>query len=102
MYKLDFDILQKLDLKIQNVDPRRIQLYGNGGGMLPQANAAPRADDLVENAIYFSGGNNSQFTSGDYFLFYGQGPHTWKLNAAKDGFIHNLNIYSDTAYYFLN
>src|SRR5690606_30874051 len=27
--------------------------------------------------------------------------HTWKLNSAKDGFVHNLNIYSDTAYYFL-
>ncbi|MFC5268974.1 type IX secretion system sortase PorU [Adhaeribacter terreus] len=101
MYKLDYATLQGMGLNLQNIDPRRIQLYGNGGGMLPQANDAPRADDLVENAIYFPGESDGQFNPQDYILFYGQGPHTWKLNNNKDGFNYNLNIYSDTAYYFL-
>lgn len=101
IYKIDRTYLQNLGVNMNGLDPRRLQVFGNGGGMLPQANSAPRYDDLVENAVMVVGENDGNFDNGDYLLFYGQGPHTWSANAAKTGFNHNLNIYSDTTYYFI-
>src|SRR5687768_2997938 len=101
IHKIDRTFLQNLGVNMNGLDPRKIQIYGNGGGMLPQANSAPRHDDLVENAIMVIGEQNGAFDADDYILFYGQGPHTWKPNATRTGFNHNLNIYSDTAYYFI-
>ena len=54
VYKLDLATLQKLGLPA-SVDPNKVQLYGNATGLLPQANATPRPDDLVENNLYFRG-----------------------------------------------
>src|SRR5437763_13799645 len=48
IYKLDYTFLSKtLGLNLSSIDPRKIKLYGNGGGMLPQPNAAFRYKDLV-------------------------------------------------------
>ena len=117
VYKLDAATLQKLGLP-PGLDPNRLQLYGNATGILPQANAAPRPDDLVENNLYFQGDGNSTLDAGEFFLFYAQGPTTWRASqpgraAAQyqpglyellgEGgrFKHINNIYCDTAYYFL-
>lgn len=69
--------------------------------MLPQANSAPRPDDLVENAIWVAGENDGRFDEADYAVFYAQGPHTWQPTGNEPAFRHNHNIYSDTAYYFI-
>ncbi|GAA4431841.1 type IX secretion system sortase PorU [Pontibacter saemangeumensis] len=101
IYKIDRGVLQALGLNAQSIDPKKIQVYGNGGGMLPQPNSAPRPDDLQENAIYVAGEADGRFDAGDYILFYAQGPHTWAYDSAQSKFQHSYNLYSDTAYYFL-
>jgi len=118
VYKLDQTTLKNLGLPVASLDPRRIQVYGNATGLLPQANAAPRPDDLVENNIYFQGNNDGTLDANEYFLFYAKGPHTWRASqparAASLGqpglygllgengrFKHVNNFYSDTAYYFV-
>jgi hypothetical protein len=118
IYKLDQTTLKNLGLPVTSLDPRRIQVYGNATGLLPQANSAPRPDDLVENNIYFQGNNDGVFDANEYFLFYAKGPHTWQASqparAAALGqpglygllgeggrFKHINNFYSDTAYYFV-
>ncbi|MBF9253546.1 type IX secretion system sortase PorU [Pontibacter sp. 172403-2] len=101
IHKIDKHILQALGINTQSIDPKTIQLYGNGGGMLPQPNAAPRPDDLQENAILVAGEADSRFDDGDYVQFYAQGPHTWAYNAERQQFQHSYNFYTDTAYYFL-
>ena len=101
LYKLDKTALQNMGITTTSLNPKFIRLFGNGGGMLPQHNAAPRFDDLVENAIYVAGESDDRFDDNDYLLFYAQGPHTWTLDANKQTFRHEYNIYSDTAYYFL-
>ena len=100
IYKIDKATLSKLGMKPEQLDPHRLQLYGNATGLLPQPNAAPRPDDLVQNAVQLVGDNgNSTFDDNEYLLFYARGPHVWQ---AKDGrFRHINNIYADTAYYFL-
>ena len=118
VYKLDQTALKNLGLPVASLDPRRLQLYGNAMGLLPQANSAPRPDDLVENNILFVGNNDGVFDASEYFLFYAKGPHTWQASqparAASLGqpglygllgeggrFKHINNFYADTAYYFV-
>ncbi|WP_375417885.1 type IX secretion system sortase PorU [uncultured Hymenobacter sp.] len=100
IYKLDRATLSKLGLNPQQLDPRHLQLFGNATGLLPQPNAAPRPDDLVQNDVQLVGDNgNATFDDNEYLLFYARGPHVWQ---ARNGlFQHVNNIYADTAYYFL-
>jgi hypothetical protein len=105
IFKLDRAALGSLGLPISSIDPRRVQIYGNATGVLPQANAAPRPDDLVENNVLLVGDNNdATFDAGEYFLFYAPGPHVWAIdstNKVPTGFRHVNNVYADTAYYFV-
>jgi len=101
IYKLDYSFLQSIGVDLSSVDPRNIRVYGNGGAMLAYANATPRYDDLRENAIFVSGEGDGVFNSGDYVLFYGTGPTTWKYNSSDRRFHHQTHNYSDSAYYFI-
>ncbi|GAA4311995.1 type IX secretion system sortase PorU [Nibribacter koreensis] len=102
MYKLDRAALQSMGVNVQNLNPRFLRLFGNGGGMLPQANSAPRPDDLTENAIWVEGQQDGAFDANDYLLFYGQGPSTWAVSTAGGApFVHSKNLFSDTTYYYL-
>jgi hypothetical protein len=102
LYKLDKATLRTLGLDVQTLDPRRLQLYGNAFGQLPQLNSAPRPDDLVENAIYVSGNNDATLSDDEYVLFYARGPHTWEPTSNEQRpFRHLYHTYTDTAYYFL-
>ncbi len=101
VHKIDKAALQALGISTQTLDPKTIQLFGNGGGMLPQKNSEPRQDDLAESAIWVNGEADGRFDDNDYVLFYAQGPHTWQYNPDQSTFTHAYNIYSDTAFYFV-
>ncbi len=79
-----------------------IRLFGNGGCMLPEANRDPRPDDLVENAIAVQDGGDGSFNAGDYILFYAPGPQHWNLDPVSRIFHFRKNLYTDSAYYYLN
>lgn len=102
VHKLDFDFLKnKLGVPLENVDPRTIKLYGNGGGMLPERAGAERADDLVENAIEITGEGDGKFDAGDYILLYAQGPNKWFYDSTTQAFRYPKNVYDTRNYYFL-
>ena len=60
VYRLEKSFFSNLGIDANSLDPRQIRIFGNGGGMLPQANDAERHDDLVENRIPGSGGRRRQ------------------------------------------
>ncbi len=101
IYKIDAQLLRATGLQPENINPKKLQLYGNAGGMLPQANSSPRYDDLQENAIWVKGEEDNRFDANDYILFYAQGPHAWKFNSSASVFENEFNLYSDTTYYYL-
>ncbi|MEM1323278.1 MAG: type IX secretion system sortase PorU [Bacteroidota bacterium] len=102
LHRLSYSFLKdELKIDIDNIDPRTIKIYGNGGGMLPEANAAFRYDDLEENAIQISGEDDGSFDSNDYILFYAGGPHKWEYVEDKSLFRRQTNVYSDEYYYFI-
>jgi hypothetical protein len=100
VHKIDYDFLQSAGINMADIDPKKIKIYGNGGGMLPQSNNAERPVDLTENALSVAGEADGRFDREDYILFYGQAADKAVLNA--DGsFEYEKNLYSDTSFYFL-
>jgi len=102
IYRLSYQYISDLGINPSSIDPATIRIFGNGGGMLPQANAESRYDDLTENAIQVIGEEDGSFDPGDYILFYGEGPHVWNFDPESDILSHSLHLYSDTNFYFLN
>ncbi len=102
VYRLSAAGLRQAGLDLGRLDPRTLRLFGNGGGMLPQPNAARCPTDLVENAIAVTGETDGRFDDGDALLFYAPGPHTVRYDSTARRFVHQTNLYADTAFYFLN
>lgn len=103
VYRLDYSFL-KNELKISNldqIDPRTIKIYGNGGGMLPEANRIERPDDLTENNVLISGEEDGRFDASDFILFYAVGPDKGKYDPLSKTFSRPKNIYDDEAFYFV-
>lgn len=102
IYKMTYADIQAMGIDMASVNPAKIRLFGNGGGLLPEANNSIRYDDLTENAISVKTANAGVFAPGDYILFYGTGPDKTTYNKAIHKFEHTFNIYSDFTFYFLN
>ncbi len=105
VYRIDRNLLNQLGVDLTTLNPQQINIYGNGGELLPSDNSVYRHDDLQKNAIVVSGEQDGTFDSGDYILFYGKGPDSWSLNYSDDlersRWTHQKHYYSDSAYYFL-
>ena len=101
VYKIDHGLFKKMGFDPSKTDPRNIKIYGNPGGMLPQANNVSRVADLIENAIFVQGENDGVFNSGDYILFYAQGPDKSYFNPVNGVFFYEKNLYADRNYYYI-
>ena len=99
-YKIDYNFLVSLGVDPSKIDPSHIRLFGNGGAMLSEDNGVSRPSDLIENAIFVSS-TGSTFANGDYIVFYASGTTTWTADPAHQLFYHQVNLYADTATYFL-
>lgn len=102
VYKIDAAFLSALGVNTANLNSSSIRLFGNGGAMVNESNAAPRPDDLFENPVEMVDGGDGIFNGPDYFLFYAPGPHRWIKDSASQSFHHQKNLYADTVYYFIS
>jgi hypothetical protein len=103
IYKIDYAYLKSMGIPVENIDPRNIRLFGNAGGMLPQANNIERPEDLTENHIEVVGELDGRFDQQDYILFFGKGPHSLELkeNGGAVNLEYHHHDYSDTSFYFI-
>ncbi len=102
VYKLTPDNLREAGIQLDNTPIANIRVFGNGQGILPTANTAPRKDDLLEIPLKaVDANNNGNFDGSDYVLFYARGPHEWNYNSARQRFEHTLNFYRDRNFYFV-
>ncbi len=110
IYRLGYQDLEALGIDPSSVQKQNLGLFGNGCGMLPEANASFVYDDLHENALYVSGSSTGAFGQDDYILFYGRSPDSWDLEEhVADGegedpkwlFRHRVHLYANEACYFL-
>src|SRR5215218_1236634 len=101
VYKIDAPFLASLGFG-GSVPSDQIRVFAGSRGMLPESNAESRVDDLEEVAIQVQDGGDGQLAGTDYFLFYATGPHQWKNDSANKRFVHQRNLYSDKAFYFIS
>ena len=97
VFKLSKSFLQKLGVNVNNIDPRTIKVFGNGGDMIPYSNGEPYPFDIQENAIKIVGEEDGVFNNEDYILFYAKGPKGYQVESNT-----NINCYTDKTYYFIN
>ena len=95
VYKITKDFLQKLDLPVQEIDPRTIRIFGRGGQMLP-LKLDNEIETLFENSVIVEGEDDGSFDDEDYILFMAYASDTW--NEESETY---LNLYHDTAQYYI-
>ncbi len=101
MYRLDRNTLTKLGINLSSIDPRNIQIFGNAGGMLPQANNATVPNGLQENAIWIRGEEDGKFDNEDLIVFYADAADRTYFDQNIQMLRHEKNLYSDANFYFL-
>ena len=101
VFKIDKNLLQQIGISTNNLNPKKIHIYGNGGSLLPELNSNSRSDDLIENHIYIEGESDGVFNDNDFILFYAKGPHDWEVDPTNQTAKHRQNIFSDKSYYFI-
>jgi len=97
VYKITYDEIKKTGVS----NPSELRIFGYGGASLSTDNSQKVLDDLQELSCYVYKGSDGVFNSGDYLLFYAEGPVTWKYDNMQKIFTHTKHPYSDVIYYFL-
>lgn len=100
IFKITYEDLNTMGFDVGG-NPANIALFGNGGGILPEKNNSPRADDLTQIPIKVVDGGDGSFDPGDYLLFYGEGPVQVKYSTFTGHFLHQNNYYDNYSYYFI-
>ena len=97
IFKLTYEDL--ISIGISN--PENIRVFGYGGKQLSYINEAEFYDDMHENPIFMSKGDDGIFNSGDYILFFGEHTTTWYYDEAYKMFMHNIHNYATHSLYYL-
>jgi hypothetical protein len=97
MYKITHSQLTEMGFASFN----NIGVFGYGG-IVPLEAGENIYTDLPERPVLKVDANNDGvFNSGDYILFYADGPHNTYFNNSGN-FSHDYNTYSDYAYYYIS
>lgn len=78
-----------------------VRIFGYGGRQLSFFNDQFRPSDLVECPIFMDKGADGIFNSGDYVLFYGEGPVIWDYSSSNAFFKQKFHDYSSHIFYFI-
>ncbi|MBS3944536.1 MAG: type IX secretion system sortase PorU [Melioribacter sp.] len=101
IYRIERTFLQNLGADVNNLDPRTIKIYSNGGYNLPEDYTTSTNRVFQEIAISVVGESDGKFDLGDYILFYGRGPEFWEYNTAYRRIMREKHSYSKKNFYWL-
>ncbi len=102
VFKIDRTFLEsKLGVNASQINPKKIKIYGNRGGRIPELNSIARKDDLAELRIFVSGEADGRFDAEDFILFYAEGADIWKYNEKNNTYTFDKNIYDKDNFYFI-
>lgn len=96
-YRITRSFLSELGIRPENVNPKKIKIYGSGGRMAPLNNSDFYPMDLEENAIIVFGEDDGVFDNEDSVLFYAEGMDNWSAENET-----HINLYADRSYYYIN
>lgn len=101
IHKITYSDLANYGISVDEMDPRKIGLFGNKAGMLPESYDESFDKSLQQIAIQVVGESDGIFNPEDYILFYGQGPTSWDYDVSTKHFNHVMNWYSNSTAYFI-
>ncbi len=102
VYKITYNQLRDAGIPVESLNPDNFQLFGFGGGILSQANAAYNLNEpLPERAIRLVGAEDGSFDPSDYVLFYADEPYNLTFDTENELIHHEAALYDDFNYYFL-
>lgn len=101
IHKITYEDLRNMGMVLDGVNPNNISMFGRGGAIMKETAGMSKYDDLTEISIRVVTANPGAFAPGDYILFYGEGPVTWKLNPLTNRIDHSTHIYTDAISYFI-
>ncbi len=99
VYKVTHGQLASNGLLSGSVPSSKLGVFGQGAYTFPHAAGTMPHDDLYENAIAVYDGGDGSFDSGDFLLFYGQGPHNITLSGEQ--LKRERNPFSTASFYFV-
>lgn len=100
IYKVTYDDLLSMGMSTP-IHSSQLALFGNGGKMIAESSSASDIQGLQELPIQIYDGEDGEFNSGDYFIFYGESPHSIFYDTIRNAITHITNIYSDKTTYFI-
>ena len=101
VYKIDYAFLENMGLRPSQINPQNIQIWSNGGGMLPELCSEERPIDLSQVNISVVGAEDGSFDKDDYIILYVQGPNVWTKESSEPFYRPKNHLYSKFSYYFL-
>ena len=101
MYQLTYSDLENMGIDVRSINPKKIRIFHNGGGVMPKTNSVYYPDDLYEIPIYVAGEDDGVFNQNDYILFYARGPVVWQYDSSRHYYNHVKNPYTNYTYAFL-
>ncbi|MBR9861140.1 type IX secretion system sortase PorU [bacterium] len=102
LYKITKSFLSENGISTSGKKLSEFKLYGNGGAMLLELLAAPRAEDLLENALWVVDKNgNDAMDDDDYILWYAEGPDSIAYDSESEHYSYSKNDFENKAYYFI-
>ena len=104
VYKIDIAALNSMGLLPAGgaIASDKIRLFGSGGAMLPEAVGAKRLGSFTEHAVMIFDGGDGVMSGQDFIIFYAPGSHQWRYDSVGARYSYAHNLYSDTAFYFIN
>ena len=102
LYKIDRAWIAEAGFNPDTLDPGKVNIYGNGGRLMPMDNSEDRPLGLQAASAWFEGDENGQWDEGEFFVFWANGPHDIGRNNADTGWEHDRHAYEDVAHYFLH
>jgi hypothetical protein len=101
IHQISFDDMRQMGIPVDGINPDNIQMFGRGGAILNEKAGNNQYDDLTEISIRVVTATPGVFKQGDYILFYGEGPLTWRANKLTGHIKYAMNLYTDKTGYFI-
>lgn len=97
VYKITYEQLKEWGFS----SPVNIQIFGTGGGKLPLIIPEGYQTGIKEIASFQNLGSDDKWNTGDYLLFFAEGPDVFEKNTSKNFYDLNHNPFCRSSYYFV-
>lgn len=99
VFKITYNDLINNGFDVPAIDPRKLTIIGNQGGMMSEINIAGRKPGMQTIAIKVEGENDGVFNTSDFIVAYLEGPN--QMVQFGNNYIPKKNIYTTASYYYI-